>query len=160
VLGTVDVPGADRDQDRVAIALGDDPRRAPDLHAAAVLVVHQQQADPVVLRQVAMADVLPVPRLLDPADRVVVDRAEEAGRAAAVLDVGLAVGARRGEERGVDPGEEGAQLAGHLGAEAAVRLDPGVGGAGAALGLQALDRGGEGDVAGGHGAKDGAGNDP
>ena len=68
-------------------------------------------------------------------------------RAAAVLDVGLAVGARGRQERGVDLREEARELVGDLGLEAAALLDPGVGRARAALGLHLLDRGGEGDVA-------------
>src|SRR6185503_16938182 len=99
------------------------------LDAAAAGVVDEQQADAGVLAQVAGRDVRRVAGEIDEADGLRIERADEAARSAAVLDVRLAVGAGGGEEGGVDLGEKVAEVGGHLDLEAAAALHPGVGGA-------------------------------
>ena len=79
---------------------------APHLHPPAVGVVHQEEERPGVLGQVAQGDVLPVAAEVGEPERPLVDHLEEARRAAAVLDVGLA--RRRSRCRGrTCPGRRG-----------------------------------------------------
>ena len=55
-----------------------------------------------IVGQVARGDVLAVAGKIGESDRLVVEHVQEAGRAAAMLDVGLAVGAcRRQEDAGL-----------------------------------------------------------
>ena len=75
--------------------------------------------------------------------------AQEAGRAAAVLHVGLAAGAGGGEIERAHLAQEGGQVRRDGRLPAAFCLSLGVAGTGAALFLDGLDGGREGDVAGG-----------
>ena len=113
VLRAVRVPGRDADHDR---ALGapfvagnhelchqrgvvlDDARLAPHLHALAVDVVDEEEADLGVLGQVPHRDVLAIAAKVGEGERVVVEDAQEPLGPAAVLDVRLSGGARRGQE--------------------------------------------------------------
>ena len=126
--------------------------------AAAVDVVHQEQEGPRVVGEVSGGDVLPVAGKVGEAKRGLVDHAEKALRPASVLDVGLPVGRgcrhverRRSDNRRREVGRD-------CGRPAAVLLLAGIGGAGAALGLDLFHARGEGDVGGGeHGGLDGCG---
>jgi hypothetical protein len=94
---------------------------------------------------------LPIAGIVGKAERLVVEHLDEPLRAAAVLDVGRALGRDRGEERGIELGDEGGKLAGHVVGKAggdalvvAVRRG--------ALGLRAPRGRGEDDIAvGAHG---------
>jgi hypothetical protein len=65
-----------------------DPRAAEQLEPPPPCMVEEEQRDPVIARQVARRDVLAVAAELGEADRPRVERADEARRPAAVLDVG------------------------------------------------------------------------
>jgi hypothetical protein len=52
-------------------------------------IVDEKQLGLRIIRQIALRDVLPVASKIDEADGLVVEDAQEAGRPAAVLDVGL-----------------------------------------------------------------------
>ena len=60
-----------------------------------------------------MRDVLPVPGVVRKAERLLVEHLDEALGAAAVLDIGRAGGGHRGEEGGVEFGDEGRKLGRH-----------------------------------------------
>ncbi len=74
-------------------------------------------------------------------ERPVVEHAQDALWAAAMLDVRLAVGAGGGEIEGSLLGDEGGERVVDLDGEPALRLHLGIAGAGAAPLLHGLDRG-------------------
>src|SRR5262249_2614302 len=88
-----------------------DARAPPDLDAPLLGVVHQEDERLRVLRQVVDADVLPVALEVVERERLLVEHPQEALRPAAVLDVGLAVGAGGGEIERVALRDELAQPA-------------------------------------------------
>ena len=123
-------------------------RLAPDLHAAAVRIIHHENMGFRILRQIALGDVLPVTAVIGKRDGVLVDDFDKALRPAAVLDIGLTVRGSRREKEAVGLGEEAGEIFVDLGAPAAARLDFCVGVARALAGLDRLDRRREGDIAG------------
>src|SRR6185369_3623682 len=74
----------------------------------------------VVLLEMTERYVLPVAREVGEGQRIGADGLQEPRRPAAMLDVGLAVGARGGQEEGVDDAEELAQVVGDLGFPVAI----------------------------------------
>jgi hypothetical protein len=99
----------------------DDTRLAPDLDAPPLCIVDEEQMCLGILGQVAEGDGLAVPGEIGEAQRVLIQRSQEAPRAAPMLDVGLALaigrsqkeaarGSNEGPERGCDPGLPGAAL--------------------------------------------------
>ena len=76
----------------------DDARLAPDLDPLAVDIVDQEKMRLRILGEIAERDILPVAREIGKADGLLIEHLEEARRPAAMLDVRLAVLARRGEE--------------------------------------------------------------
>src|SRR5205823_3870939 len=76
VLRAVHVPRRDGQDELIAFELG----AAPDLHAPAVVVVHEDHAHAIVLAQVADRDVLAIAGKLGERERVIVDGADKAGR--------------------------------------------------------------------------------
>ena len=122
---------------------------APDLDAPFVDIIHEEQADAVVLAQVARADVLAVTGVVGEAEGPGVEDAEKSFGAAAMLDVGLAVLAGGAEVEAVEPGEEMAETVVDFGVEAAFCFHPGVAFAGTVFFLDGFHGGGEGDVAAG-----------
>src|SRR5262249_28289643 len=98
--------------------------------------------------QIAERDVLAIAREIGKTERLVVQHLEEAGRSAAVLNIGLAVGARRSEEDArLLPNELGqlgcdARLPGPALFHARIALSPTL------PALDRLDGGCEGDIAG------------
>ena len=100
-----------------------------------------------IVREVAERDVLPVAGEVGEADRLVIEHVQETGRPAAMLDIGLTVRARGGEEdarlRRDEAGEVGVILVSPSGPSPSP-----VGKARALAGLHRLDGRREGDVAG------------
>lgn len=96
LIGPLPARSQPLDERRVFAHLGG----APDLHALAVRVVHQDEVHLRVLGEVAEREVLPVPAQIRERERGLVEHVQEAGRSAAVLHVGLPIAARRGEEGG------------------------------------------------------------
>ena len=76
----------------------DDARLAPELDPLAVHIVDQEKMRLRILGEIAERDILPVAPKIGEADRLLIKHLEEARRPAAMLDVRLAVLARRGEE--------------------------------------------------------------
>ena len=70
-----------------------------------------------------MGDVLPVAAVVGERDRVLVQNFDKTFRAAAVLDIGLALGVRRREIETVGLAKEAREVFIDLGAPAAARLD-------------------------------------
>ena len=141
VLRAVGVPGLDLEQDHLLgarlVALGPEAREqrgivlhhagaAPQLHAPALRVVHDEDEGLGVLGQVAGGDVLAVALEVGEAQRVLVEDAQEARRAAAMLHVGLAVGAGGGEIERAHLGQEAGEIGRDGRAPAAFRLHLGV----------------------------------
>ena len=75
-----------------------DARLAPDLDAPAVRVVDQKEIGLGIVGKIALRDELPVAGEVGEGDGLLVEHAEEPGRPAAMLDVGLAVAVRGGEK--------------------------------------------------------------
>ena len=73
----------------------DDLRRTPKLRAALPHVVHDENVGARVLGEIARSDVLPVATIVRESQRLVVERAEKSPRTAAMLDIGLPLGAGR-----------------------------------------------------------------
>src|SRR5262249_39555531 len=96
----------------------------------------------------ALRDVLPVAGEIDEADGLFVEHAQEPGGAAAMLDVGLAVGVRGGEEDARLRRDEGGELGRDPGLPGAALLPGRIAAARALPGLDRLHRRREGDVAG------------
>ena len=162
VLRAVDVPGIEREQDGpldISLVAGfgqpleqfgivlDNPRPAPDLDAAAVGIIHQEDIGLVVLGQVAGGDVLAVAAEIGEAEGLVVEGLEETRGPTAMLDIGLALGGGGGQVEGVALAEERGEVFGDAVAPAALLLHAGVAGAAAEPFLERLDGGREGDVA-------------
>ncbi len=93
-----------------------------------------------VLRQIALRDVLPVAAVVGEGDRVLVEDLHEALRAAAVLDIGWAVGGRRRKIEAVGVGQARREILVDLGAPAAARFLAGIAIARPLAGLDRLDR--------------------
>ena len=130
VLGAVDVPGFDGEDDgpldlarivRVAQPLQqlgvvlDHPGSAPQLDPLLVGVVHQEEERPGVLRQVAERDVLAVAAEVGEGQRPVVQHLQEARRSASMLDVRLPLGAGRAKVEHIQPRHELGQVRGYMG---------------------------------------------
>ncbi len=163
MLLAVDVPGFDCEQDCsfdfagvVGVAksfeecgiIVDDPCGAPDLDALAVGVVHEEEKRLRVFGEVAEGDVLSVAAEVSEAEGFLVEDFEEAGGAAAVLDVGLASCIGGSEVEHVEVGQECFEVFGDGGFPSSAAFHAGVAAARAFLLLDAFDGGGEGDVAG------------
>ena len=88
-------------------------RPAPNLDAPPAGKIHQKQHGPVVLGQIAEGNILLIAGKIGEGERLVVQHLEEAFGAAFVLDVGLAVGTRGGEEEGIAVGYELGELGRH-----------------------------------------------
>src|SRR5579863_7261993 len=88
-LGRVIVGHQPRDQLRIVL---DDSCPAPDLEAPRVGIVHQEEEGAIILGQVAGGYVLPIAGVIGKTERVIIDHANEALRAAAMLHVRLAGG--------------------------------------------------------------------
>ena len=116
VLRAVGVPGRDLEQDHLLgprlVALRhqrsqqrrivvDHPRLAPDLDPAAMGIVHHENMRLGVFRQIALGDVLPVAAVIGERQRGLVQHFDKALRAAAMLDVRLAIGVGGGEKEAV-----------------------------------------------------------
>ena len=139
--GQLRIPGRDREQHhllrprlvafrhqpvhQLGIVL-DDARFAPDLDALPVRIVDQEQMRLGIVGQIALGDVLPVAGKIGEGDGLVVEHAQEAGRAAAMLDVRLAVSACRRQENAGLGGDEGGEVGRDGGAPAAALLHLGV----------------------------------
>ena len=134
VLRAVGVPGLDLEQDDLLGAgfvalgpeagkqrriVGHDTRAAPQLDAAALRVVHHEDVGAWIVGEVAGGDVLPVALVVGESQRVLVDDAQEARRAAAMLHVGLALGVGGGEIERTHLAQEAREVA-----EMAVRQPP------------------------------------
>jgi hypothetical protein len=117
---------------------------AEDFEASLGGVVHEDEGYAVVVLQVAGGDVLLVAAEVGEGDGAVVEDVDEAGRAAAMLDVRPAGFAGGGHVEGVAGGEEVALGFGETVAGLAGLLDAGVGGTAAVEPLLLLDEGGEG----------------
>ena len=146
-LDLAGIAGVSQGLDQPGIPL-DHPSRAPDLDPPPLGVVHQEEERPRVLREVAQRDVLAVAAEVGEGERPLVQDLQEAGRAAPVLDVRLALGVRRPEVEHVEAGEERLQLRRDGRLPAGAPLHAGVGGTGALLHLDGLHGGREGHVAG------------
>src|SRR6185437_16021963 len=130
VLLAIDVPRFEREHDgalwlrlvgridqplhQLEIAF-DHARAAPQLHALPGGEMQDEDLGAVVLLEMAERDVLAVAEKVGEGERMAADRLEEAGRPAAMLDIGPPVGARGREEEGVDDRQELPQIVGDLG---------------------------------------------
>src|SRR5436309_6207129 len=128
VLGAIDVPRFDREQDRSfgpgAVAWISEPREQcrivfhnarapPDFDPPARSEVEQKKVGTIIPGEIADGDVLPVARVIRKAERPLVEHLDEALPAAAMLDIGR-TGRRDGaEERRVKLADDGCKLAGH-----------------------------------------------
>ncbi len=113
VLGAIRVPDGDRKENRLLgprfVPLGHehrhqlavafhDARLAPDLDAPALRIVDQEEIRLGTVAEVALGDVLAVAGEIREGDRPIVEHPQKAGRAATVLDVGLALLVGSGDE--------------------------------------------------------------
>jgi len=144
VLGAVRVPRRDLD-DECALDNGvvgrrrelrqqrgiafDDPGLSPDLHAALVRVVDQKEVRLRVVDEVAHRDVLAVPSIVGEGEGVGAKDAQEAGRTAAMLNVGLTVGVDRRQKEAPLFGDERRELVVDLRRPAPPLLHAGIGAA-------------------------------
>ena len=94
-----------------------------------------------------MRDVLPVAAVIGEGKRVLVENFDKTFRAAAVLDVGLAVRGGGGEKQAVLRCQKRGEVVVDLGAPAAALLDPRIGFARVLAGVYGLDGRSEGHVA-------------
>ena len=83
-----------RSQFRIAF---DDPRFSPNLDAAPVRIVDQEDVGLGVVREIALRDELPVAGIIDEADGLLVEYTQEACWPPAVLDVRLSLHTCGGE---------------------------------------------------------------
>ena len=111
-------------------------------------VIHHEDMRLRILREIALAEVLPVAAVVRKRDGVLVEDFDKTLRPAAMLDVRLAVSGRRREVEAVGLGQEARELFVDLGAPAAALLDIGIALARSLPGLDRLYRRGEGDIAG------------
>src|SRR5262249_15510491 len=82
-----------RSQFRVAF---DDTRFSPNFGAAPVRIVDQEEVGLGIVGKIALRDILPVARIIDEADGLVVEHTQEASWPPTVLDVRLSFGAGGG----------------------------------------------------------------
>src|SRR6202020_2892073 len=92
----------------------------PQLHALAVLVVHEKEKRAIVFGQIPRCDELLVSDEVRKRDRVLVKNVDEALAAAAMLDVGLTLRGGGCEVRAVSLGDEGREIGGDLDHETAM----------------------------------------
>jgi hypothetical protein len=88
----------------------DDPGMAPELDAARLRVIEEEQADPVVLGEIAHGQELLIPREIGESQAVLVEHFEEPLGAAAMLEMRPARGVGRCDEEAVALGDEGDEL--------------------------------------------------
>ena len=88
-------------------------RASPDLDPPPRGEIEQEQIGAVVVGKIADGDVLPVAGIIGNAQRPLVEHLDEALGAAAMLDIGRAGCGDRGQERGVEAGDEGRELRGN-----------------------------------------------
>jgi len=84
----------------------DELRAPPDLEPLTVRVVHEKETRAIVFGEVAHRDVLAVAGVLDEGERLAVQDLQESPRSSAMLDVGAAVRARRGDVDGLALADE------------------------------------------------------
>src|SRR5215510_15234073 len=101
-----------------------------------------------IVAEIPMSDVLPVTGKIDESDGAVVEYAQESRWTAAMLDVGLTLGINGGKEDAHLCLDEGFQIRRDLCAPASLFFHAFIGRARALAGLQYLDGGCEGDIAG------------
>src|SRR5262245_27306395 len=101
-----------------------------------------------IVAEIPMSDVLPVTGKIDESDGAVVEYAQESRRTAAMLDVGLTLGTNGGKEDAHLCLDEGFQVRRDLCAPASLFFHAFIGCARTLAGLQRLDGGREGDIAG------------
>jgi hypothetical protein len=111
-------------------------------------IIHDEDIGLRIFREVALRDVLPVAAVVGEGDGFLVEDFDEPFRAAAMLDVGLAVGIRGREIETVGLGQEGREVFVDLGAPAAALLEVGIPVAGALAGLDRLHRRRKRDIGG------------
>ncbi len=121
----------------------DHARLAPDFHAAAMGIIQQEDVGLGVLGEIALADELPVAAVIGECQRALVENPDEAFRAAAMLDIGLAVRGSGCQEHAVLFREERREVGIDLGAPPAILLDARVGIARTLASLNRLHRRGE-----------------
>ena len=162
VLRAVGVPGIDVEQQcLLALRLvaggheaGDERRivvnsgRSPQLDPAPGRIVDQEQVRLRVLGEVAGSDELPIAAKIGEGDGLVVEHPQEPRRSATMLDVGLAVGVGGAEEDAGLCGDKCGKLGRDRGRPAALAFHAGVGITRALAGLDGLDAGRKGDIAG------------
>ena len=156
VLVAVHVPGFDLEDDRPLDFAGilrvaklveqfrivvDNLGRAPELDALAIRVVHQEDKRFGIFRKVAEGDVLSIAAEVGEGERFFVEHFEEAGRAAAMLDVGLGIGAGGAEVEHVHVLDEFGELGRDFGLPAVAFFDVGIGAARALGRLDGFHRG-------------------
>ncbi len=116
-----------------------------DLQPGAPGIVHQEQAGPIVGRQVAGADVLAIAAIVREGQRSIVQHLQKAARSAAMLKVGPARLRHRGHVEAVALRDEGGFAFGEpVGLAVALEVAPQV--VGAHGGLRRLHAGRQGDV--------------
>lgn len=120
---------------------------APDLHPAAMGIVHHEDVGLGILGEIALRQVLLVAGIVGKSERLLVQHFQKALRTTAVLDIGLAIRRGSGEIEAVGLGEEGLEVFIDLGAPAAL-LDPAISLSRTLARLDRLHRGGKGDIAG------------
>src|SRR5262245_31427555 len=101
-----------------------------------------------IVAEVTLGDILAVASKIDKSDGAVVEHAQESCRTAAMLDVGLALDVNSGEEDAHLCLDEGLQVRRDLCAPASLFFHAFIGRARTLTGLQCLDGGREGDIAG------------
>jgi hypothetical protein len=110
-------------------------------------IVHHEDMRLRIFREIALRDVLPVAAVIGEGQRGLVQNFHKTFRAAAMLDIGLAVGAGGCEIEAVGLRQECRQILIDLGAPAATFFDMRVAVARSLAGLDFLHRGGECHVA-------------
>jgi hypothetical protein len=144
-------PVVRRGQARQQRVILDHARLAPDLDAPARRVIDQEQMRLRILGQIAAGDVLAVAAEIREGQGLAIEHAQEACRAAAMLDIRLPGGARGAEEDAGLRADEGGELGRDLGLPAAILLHPPIARSRPLAALDRLDGGREGDVARDHG---------
>ena len=76
----------------------DHARFAPELDPLACAVIDEKQIGFRIIGKIALRDVLAVAGKIGKGDRMVVEHMQETRRAAAMLDIGLAIAVGRGKE--------------------------------------------------------------
>ena len=162
MLRAIHIPRGDSEQDRLlrlgAVVFGHQLRdygrivrnmgTAPQLDPPAMRIIHQEQEGLRIFGQIAGRDKLAVPGIVRKAEGVLVQHADEALGAAAMLGIGLPGGIGGGQIGGIHLPEKIGEIFIDHGAKPAALFHPGISLARSALGLNALDSGREGNVAG------------